>query len=130
MKLLKYPSIDLNSTFDVLPTDTWRRGISYVQESRVLSCVWDPILHSLFGGVDGNDGRIYMTTVRLSPADSVTWDVESGSCSCPVQLNCEHVAAILIAAAGFRASPMRHRRVVAQSRAKTHRQPRRDWCGG
>ena len=130
MKLLKYPSIDLNSTFDVLPTDTWRRGISYVQESRVLSCVWDPVLHSLFGAVDGNHGRTYTTTVRLSPADNATWDVESGSCSCPAQLNCKHVAAIVIAAAGFRASPMRHRCVVAQSRAKAHRKPRRDWCGG
>ena len=99
MQLLMYPSIDLDSTFDVLAADTWRRGMSYAREGRVLSCVWDPKLHSLFGAVDGNHGRTYTTTVRLSPADTATWNIQSGFCSCPVHLNCKHVAAIVIAAA-------------------------------
>ncbi|HTQ16773.1 DEAD/DEAH box helicase [Mycobacterium sp.] len=99
MQSLMYPPIDLDSTVDVLDADTWRRGVSYAQEGRVLSCVWDPKLHSLFGGVCGSNDRIYTTRVQLWSADFATWDVESGSCSCPVQVNCKHVAAIVLAAA-------------------------------
>jgi superfamily II DNA or RNA helicase len=100
MQSLMYPSIDLNSTVGMLAADTWRRGVSYAREGRVLSCMWDPDLHSLFGGVRGNHGRIYTTTVRLLPADTDMWNVESGFCSCPVHMNCKHVAAVVIAAAG------------------------------
>ena len=42
------------------------------------------------------------------PVDTATWSVESGFCSCPVHVNCKHVAAIVIAAAGpanMRAQP-------------------------
>jgi len=109
MQSLMYPSIDVDSTFDVLPADTWRRGVSYAREGRVLSCVWDPNLHKLFGGVRGNKGRTYTTAVQLLPADTDTWDVEGGFCSCPMQVNCKHVAAIVVAAAGpteMRAQPM------------------------
>lgn len=99
MQLLRYPPIDLNSTFDVLDADTWRRGVAYVREGRVLSCVWDPKLHRLFGAVDDSHDRTYTTSVQLWPADIDTWNVESGSCSCPVRVNCEHAAAIVVAAA-------------------------------
>ena len=105
MQLLTYPSIDLDSTVDVLETDTWRRGMSYALEGRVLSCVWDPKLHTLFGGVRGNHDRTYTTRVRLLPADADTWNVESGFCSCPMQMNCKHVAAIVIAASTPTESP-------------------------
>ncbi len=99
MQLLMYPSIDLDSTVDALAAGTWRRGVSYARQGRVLSCVWDPKLHKLFGAVSGSQDRIYTTTVRLLPADTDTWDVEGGSCSCPMQVNCKHVAAIVVAAA-------------------------------
>jgi len=44
---------EAHNPFDVLDTDTWRRGVSRAQEGRVLSCVWDPKLRSLCGGIDG-----------------------------------------------------------------------------
>jgi superfamily II DNA or RNA helicase len=99
MQSLMYPSIDLDSTVDVLAADTWRRGVSYVQECRVLSCVWDPDAHKLFGGVSGSQGRTYTTSVRLLPAHTDSWSVASGACTCPMRVNCKHVAAIVIAAA-------------------------------
>jgi uncharacterized Zn finger protein len=98
MRLLPYPLLDVDSTFDVIAADAWRRGISFAQEGRVLSCVWDPQLHSLFGGVDGDHGQICLVKVRLSRSAFPTWNFKSGSCSCPAQLDCEHVAAIVIAA--------------------------------
>lgn len=69
MQLLRYPPIDVNSTFDIFDTDTWRCGVSYVRECRVLSCVWDPKLHRLFGAVGGSHDRIYTTSVQLVTAD-------------------------------------------------------------
>lgn len=95
-----YPSIDLDSTFDELDTETWRRGVSYVQEGRVLGCRWEPSLHNLSGTVRGNQPRPYTTTVQLLPLDADTWCFETGFCSCPVHFNCKHVAALVIAAAG------------------------------
>jgi hypothetical protein len=36
MQLLIYPSIDLHGTVGVLAADTWRRGMSYAREGRML----------------------------------------------------------------------------------------------
>ncbi|ORV14921.1 helicase [Mycobacterium celatum] len=100
-----YPSIDLDSTFDELDAGTWRRGVSYAREGRVLGCRWDPSLHNLSGSVCGSQARPYTTTVQLVPVDADTWCFDSGFCSCPVHVNCKHVAAIVIAAAGTTIMP-------------------------
>ena len=105
---LIYPSIDLESALGLLGADTYRRGVAYAREGRVLRCLWDPDVHNLVGNVRGSQGRTYTTTVQLLSVDTDTWSVESGFCSCPVQVNCKHVAAIVIAAAGatkMRAQP-------------------------
>ncbi|EID13151.1 helicase [Mycobacterium xenopi RIVM700367] len=94
-----YPQIDLDSTFDELDTETWRRGLAYARQGRVLGCRWDPKLRNLFGIVRGNQPRPYTTTVRLVPFDTRTWCFDTGSCSCPVHFNCKHVAAIVATAA-------------------------------
>ncbi|HZE17446.1 MAG TPA: hypothetical protein VE197_18060, partial [Mycobacterium sp.] len=64
MQSLMYPSIDLASTLEVLAADTWRRGVSYAREGRVLRCLWDPDVHNLVGNVRGSQGRAYTTTVQ------------------------------------------------------------------
>jgi superfamily II DNA or RNA helicase len=111
MQSLMYPSIDLASTLEVLAADTYRRGEAYAREGRVLRCLWDPDVHNLFGNVRGSQGRAYTTTVRLLPVDTDTYTLESGFCTCPVQVNCKHVAAIVIAAAG--PTKMRAHRIPA-----------------
>lgn len=103
-----YPSIDLESALGLLGADSYRRGVAYAREGRVLRCQWDPDIHNLVGNVRGSQGRTYTTTVQLSPLDTDTWGIESGFCSCPVHVNCKHVAALVIAAAGatkMRAQP-------------------------
>jgi SWIM zinc finger len=97
---LMYPSIDLASALALLGDATYRRGVAYAREGRVLRCLWDPDIHNLFGNVRGSQGRAYTTTVQLLPVDADSWSVDSGFCSCPVQVDCKHVAAIVIAAAG------------------------------
>jgi hypothetical protein len=95
-----YPSIDLASALELVGGDTYRRGVAYAREGRVLRCQWDPDVHNLFGNVRGSQGRSYTTTVQLLPLDTATWSVGGGFCSCPVHVNCKHVAAIVIAAVG------------------------------
>ncbi|MGA8254113.1 MAG: SWIM zinc finger family protein, partial [Mycobacterium sp.] len=108
MQSLMYPSIDLTSALELVGGDTYRRGVAYARQGRVLRCLWDPDVHNLAGNVRGSQGRTYTTTVQLLPVDIDNCSVESGFCSCPVHVNCKHVAAIVIAAAGaakMRAQP-------------------------
>ena len=100
MQSLIYPSIDLASALTLVGGDTYRRGVAYTREGRVLRCLWDPDVHNLVGNVRGSQGRTYTTTVQLLPVDADTWSVESGFCSCPVHVDCKHVAAIVVAAVG------------------------------
>ena len=100
MQSLMYPSIDRTSALELVGGDTYRRGVAYAREGRVLRCLWDPEVHNLVGNVRGSEGRTYTTTVQLWPVDTDSWSVEQGLCSCPVHMNCKHVAAIVVAAAG------------------------------
>jgi hypothetical protein len=95
-----YPTIDLDSALDVLDAETWRRGMSYAREGRVMRCLWDPDAVRLSGTVRGNNGRTYITTAEFVPVDTDTYALEGGDCSCPMEEDCKHVAAVVIAAAG------------------------------
>jgi len=106
---LMYPSVDPASLLEVVRGDTYRRGVAYAREKRVLRCVWDPDARTLAGNVRGSNGRTYAATVQLWPIDTDTWSVESGLCSCPVRADCKHVAALVIAAAGAAAVPDQRR---------------------
>ena len=96
-----YPSIDLESVHSRLGVDTYRRGLEYAREGRVVRCLWNPDAGSLVGNVRGNRGLTYATTVQLSPDLSNTWSLDIGLCSCPMQVDCKHVAAIVIAVTGI-----------------------------
>ncbi|VBA50679.1 DEAD/DEAH box helicase [Mycobacterium pseudokansasii] len=95
-----YPSIDLDDAASHLGADTYRRGLDYAREGRVVRCSWNPGDDSLTGSVRGNRGRTYTTTAQLSMDDADSWNLEIGLCTCPVQVDCKHVAAVLIAASG------------------------------
>ena len=95
-----YPRISLDQTAARLGPDAFRRGTDYVSEGRVLRCLWSPGASSLVGSVRGNRGRAYAATVNLARGPADMWAVRSGRCSCPMQVNCKHVAALVIAAVG------------------------------
>jgi superfamily II DNA or RNA helicase len=105
---LIYPSIDRASTLELVGGDTYRRGVAYAREGRVLRCRWDPRARNLVGSIRGSQGRTYTTTVQLWPVDTDTWSVEGGFCSCPVQADCKHVAALVVAAVGATKMPAHH----------------------
>ena len=97
---LMFPSINLEGALSQLGADTFRRGVAYAREGRVIRCLWDPDACSLLGNVRGSRGRTYTTTVQLSEEATDNWTVQLGLCSCPMQADCKHVAAIVVAAAG------------------------------
>ncbi|WP_343600908.1 SNF2-related protein [Mycobacterium sp.] len=100
MLSLIYPSIDLHRAQLRLGDATCRRGLEYAREGRVVRCVWNPDDGTLVGAVRGSRGRTYATTVHLSAGLADIWTIDRGRCSCPMQVDCKHVAAIVIAASG------------------------------
>ena len=100
MQGLAYPRISLDHAAGRLGRDTFRRGTDYARNGWVLRCLWSPDAGSLVGSVRGSHGRSYATTVHLAHGPAGTWVLKGGRCSCPMQVDCKHVAALLITAAG------------------------------
>jgi superfamily II DNA or RNA helicase len=100
MQSLIFPSIDLDSALALIGIDAYRRGVTYAREGRVVRCLWNPNQGSLAGSVRGSQGRTYTTTVELSAGVDDIWTVQAGLCSCPMVLDCKHIAAMIVAAAG------------------------------
>ncbi len=48
-----YPSIELASALALLGDASYRRGVAYAREGRLLRCLWDPDVHNLVGNVRG-----------------------------------------------------------------------------
>lgn len=94
----QYPLIPLAAAAARLGGDTFRRGTGYARDGRVLKCLWNPDAGSLVGSVRGERGRNYATTVRLAQDPSGSWHILEGRCSCPVQFDCKHVAALVVTA--------------------------------
>lgn len=105
MQGLTYPRISLDRAAARLDRDTFRRGTDYARNGRVLRCLWSPDAGSLVGSVRGNRGRAYVTTVHLVRGPADTWTLKGGRCSCPMQVDCKHVAALVVTAAGSDQTP-------------------------
>ena len=108
MQGLTYPRISLDRAAARLDRDTFRRGTDYARNGRVLRCLWSPDAGSLVGSVRGNRGRAYATTVHLVRGPADTWTLKGGRCSCPMQVDCKHVAALVVTAAGSDQTPTVH----------------------
>jgi len=76
--------------------ETYRRGAAYFREGRVTHLKVNPSPRTLYATVSGSRVAGYQTlvTVGHSTDGSLTW---SGRCTCPMVINCKHVAAVLLA---------------------------------
>jgi hypothetical protein len=80
-----------------LGADTWARGAAYVRERAVQSVETRADGMVLLAAVRGSRSRNYSTLVRAHaarPGGPVDW---TGHCTCPMQVDCKHVAAVLLA---------------------------------
>ncbi|MGY1703570.1 SNF2-related protein [Geodermatophilus sp. SYSU D00697] len=72
----------------------WLRGAAYAREGRVSEVSSYRAIGRVEGVVAGSQGRAYRTVAEYDGAERRWW----GECSCPVGLDCKHVAALLVAA--------------------------------
>ncbi len=76
---------------------TYARGVAYYRSGAVSALVTDPRELLLRARVKGSGGRSYQTVVTADDLaeDPTAWD---GSCSCPMEYDCKHVVAVILAA--------------------------------
>ncbi|GMA25466.1 hypothetical protein GCM10025864_32250 [Luteimicrobium album] len=87
------------------------RAEDYVERGRVVSVARNGDGSRIVGHVQGTAGTPYVAVVEMSPSGKVP---REGRCSCPVGLNCKHVAATLLA---YRAQQVSGPAVAAPSGA-------------
>ena len=79
-----------------LGADTWARGAAYARERAVQSVETRAQGMVLHAAVRGSRSRSYSTLVRAQatrPGGPVDW---TGHCTCPMEVDCKHVAAVLL----------------------------------
>jgi superfamily II DNA or RNA helicase len=75
----------------------YSRGVRYAKEGRVEDQTWQLGGSRLLGTVGGTQARPYDVTVTFQQDSNGTVVRASGTCSCPIGLNCKHVVALLLA---------------------------------
>ncbi len=74
--------------------EVFRRGAVYASQGRVSGISYSRTLGQFDATVVGSGARRYTTAAEYDPQAARWW----GECSCPVGVDCKHVAAVLIAA--------------------------------
>jgi superfamily II DNA or RNA helicase len=98
----------------------YSRGVRYAKEGRVEDQVWQLGDSRLLGTVGGTQARPYDVVVTFQQDSNGTVVRASGTCSCPVGLNCKHVVALLLASRSTAADLARAPHAAAQAqRART-----------
>jgi len=75
----------------------YSRGVRYAKEGRVEDQVWQLGGSRLLGTVGGTQARPYDVIVTFQQDSNGTVVRASGTCSCPMGINCKHVVALLLA---------------------------------
>ncbi len=74
--------------------EVFRRGAAYASEGRVSDMACSRTLDQFEATVIGSGGRLYQTVAAYDAGSARWW----GECSCPVGVDCKHVAAVLVTA--------------------------------
>jgi superfamily II DNA or RNA helicase len=96
----------------------YSRGVRYAKEGRVEDQVWQQGGSRLLGTVGGTQARPYDVTVTFQQDASGTVVRASGTCSCPMGLNCKHVVALLLASRSSAADLARAPRAADSQRSR------------
>jgi superfamily II DNA or RNA helicase len=75
---------------------TYERGVAYFADGAVQQLAWDPVTSVVEAVVAGSGLRTYRTRVRLDP-QRADRPIAASSCTCPVQFDCKHTVATLLA---------------------------------
>ncbi|WP_120338881.1 DEAD/DEAH box helicase [Cryobacterium soli] len=97
----------------------YSRGVRYAKEGRVEDQVWQLGGSRLLGTVGGTQARPYDVVVTFQQDASGTVVRASGTCSCPMGINCKHVVALLLASRSSAADLARAPRAADSQRSVT-----------
>jgi superfamily II DNA or RNA helicase len=75
---------------------TYERGAAYFADGAVQQVEWDPATSVLEASVAGSGLRAYRSRIRLDP-QRADRPIAATSCTCPVQFDCKHTVATLLA---------------------------------
>ncbi|RZQ63378.1 DEAD/DEAH box helicase [Amycolatopsis suaedae] len=99
MQQIGPPLVDLADVRQAVGTATYTRGSAYARQRAVLSIAVER--HAVHGLVQGSEAQPYAVVAHLRPGRRGGQAVlDYGECSCPVEFDCKHVVALLIAANG------------------------------
>ncbi len=99
------PHFDPATLAGVVGPACFGKGFQYAAQQAVVHAEWDPLAHSLHGMVRGSAGNLYATSAYFSAVGDLPLAFEQGECSCPVEFNCKHAVALVLAATAALARP-------------------------
>ena len=88
--------LDLSTLRQAIGAGSYARGAEYARQQAVKHVTWDAEETALHGTVSGQGGHVYRTAAFFSLADGRHAAFEMGECSCPVEVNCKHVVALVL----------------------------------
>lgn len=91
-------ALDLDRVRAVVGTTTYDRGLTYLRQNAVVSISWNGTPDTLTGAVAGTAREPYACTISISHSAAGAATFTRGICTCPVRMNCKHVAALVLAA--------------------------------
>ena len=97
----------------------YSRGVRYAKEGRVEDQIWQQGGSRLLGTVGGTAARPYDVTVTFQQDANGTVVRASGTCSCPMAVNCKHVVAVLLTSRSSAADLARAPRAADSQRTLT-----------
>mgnify|MGYP001226933989 CR=1 FL=1 len=98
MSLDDFPLVDIGDIVRLVGPTSFQRGRLYSRNGSVEAVIWDREAGTLTGTVQGTSRDPYLCRITLSPAGSPLRRPLNSSCTCPVSVDCKHVAATLLEA--------------------------------
>ncbi|MES2739373.1 MAG: DEAD/DEAH box helicase [Pseudomonadota bacterium] len=89
---MSIPRFNEDDIYDHTDGPTYERGRDYFERGKVSAC--QVTGQDIEGVVSGSGRQTYRQSIYVSEEDGLSID---GACSCPMQYNCKHVAAVLFA---------------------------------
>jgi hypothetical protein len=89
------PSLTLFNWRDIFDGRSFRAGRDYARHGAVSDVEWDPKLRLVTAKVQGSSAAPYDVEIELTTPGGNSWSIVGFECSCPVRLNCKHIAAVL-----------------------------------
>jgi superfamily II DNA or RNA helicase len=100
MQLVVVKGIDPTGVASAVGAQTYARGIAYASQRAVQHMEWDGADGVMRAVVRGSGDACYETAVYFESRGGVGLTFAFGECTCPVGIDCKHVVAVAVTAAG------------------------------